>query len=115
MEQFREESLGTMQQVRKETLGALNEVVDRNNKACQVNASLMTTLQEIVEGLKNELDTAKVEIRRLRTRLDANGLSGVTGVTPRLELPRPNTYNSSRKLKDVENFLYVMSLEPSFF
>ena len=121
MEQFREELLGAIQEVRDDMLLALNEAVDRNNKAkegnasllttlqadieslreetlrainkvvdqndkvCQANASLIATLQETIDGLKNELDTTKAEVRRLRTRLDANGSSGVTGVASCLE------------------------------
>ena len=109
MEQFREELLGAIQEVGDNMLLALNEAVDRNNKANEGNASLLTTLQADIESLREELSVVRAEASRLKVRIDALGSGSIVGTTTtRLELPKPDTYNGSRKLKDIENFLYVM-------
>ncbi|CAO2814185.1 unnamed protein product [Amaranthus hypochondriacus] len=73
MEQFREELLGAIQEVRDDMLLALNEAVDRNNKANEGNASLLTTLQADIESLREELRVVRAEARGLKARVDALG------------------------------------------
>ncbi|CAI9090323.1 OLC1v1025073C1 [Oldenlandia corymbosa var. corymbosa] len=91
MERFAGELQEVMQQMKDNMLGTLNEMVERCNKSKEESLARVAALQDDVNRLMGELETSRAESARLKARLDAVAVKGITGAVKPIIVPSNDT------------------------